>query len=150
MNKFMCIGNLGKDPERIQTSTGKAMAKFSVAVNESYTDKNTGDLMERTEWVNLTAFGPRAENILKYLHKGSKVFVEASLRNGSYPDKNFPEVTHYTVEFIVQNIEFLTPKSQSSDARSSVKVKKKAEQPAAAAKKVVGSDVDLDDDKIPF
>jgi single-strand DNA-binding protein len=75
LNKWLGIGRLGKDPEIRYLPDGKACANFSIACSDSYKDKS-GNKVEKTEWVSISAFGPLAEVIGNYLRKGSKVFIE--------------------------------------------------------------------------
>ena len=80
MNKLQLIGNLGKDPEKIPTKTGTTMVKLCVATTErGYTKKDGTKVDDRTDWHNITVFGKLAEICDKYLHKGSKIYIEGSL-----------------------------------------------------------------------
>jgi single-strand DNA-binding protein len=87
VNKAILIGNLGKDPELRYTSSGVAVATFSVATNEAWKDPD-GNLQERTQWHNLVAWRKLAEICGEYLKKGSKVYIEGKLQYRSYDDKN--------------------------------------------------------------
>ncbi len=85
-NKVQLIGNLGNDPEIKTMENGRKMARFSIATNEGY--KNSKDeWVDNTQWHNLTAWGPVAENIEKNLFKGTEVFIDGKLVNGHYLDK---------------------------------------------------------------
>lgn len=86
LNRVHLLGNLGADPELRMTGGGQAVLKLRLACSESYLDKG-GQRQERTEWVNVTVWGKRAEGLAKILTKGSRIFVEGSLRTSSY-DKN--------------------------------------------------------------
>ncbi|MBL8008088.1 MAG: single-stranded DNA-binding protein [Ignavibacteria bacterium] len=83
LNKVMLIGHLGKDPELSYTPSGVAVAKFSIATNESYKGDD-GNLVEKTEWHNITAWRKLAEICSTYLKKGSKVYLEGKLQTDSY------------------------------------------------------------------
>ena len=85
-NKVQLIGNLGNDPEIIALESGKKLAKFSIATNESYKNAQ-GEVVKNTEWHNVIAWGKTAEIIEKYLAKGSEVAVEGKLTTRSYEDK---------------------------------------------------------------
>lgn len=87
LNKVMLIGNLGADPEVRNTPNGLQVANFRVACTESWTDQS-GQRQERTEWVTVVAWKKLAEVAQKYLHKGSKVYVEGKLQTRSWEDKN--------------------------------------------------------------
>ena len=86
-NKVQLIGNLGMNPEIKTLESGKKLAKFSIATNESYKNAK-GEKIEDTQWHNLVAWGKTAEIIEKYLQKGNEVAVEGKLTNRSYDDKD--------------------------------------------------------------
>lgn len=88
VNKWIGIGNLGRDPETRYTASGEAICNFSIACTESWKDKQTGEKKEMTEWVRISAFGKLAEICSQYLKKGSQVYVEGSLRTRKYTDKD--------------------------------------------------------------
>ena len=104
VNKVMLIGNLGKDPELRFTPNGKALAKFSVATSEKWTDQQ-GQKQERTEWHNVVVWGKQAEACGQYLTKGRQVFVEGSIRSRSYDDKDGNN--KYMTEIIARDVRFL-------------------------------------------
>ena len=91
VNKWIGIGNLGRDPEMRYTATGEAMCNFSIACSESWKDKQTGEKKEVTEWVRISFFGKLAEICGQYLKKGSQVYVEGSLRTRKWTDKDGQE-----------------------------------------------------------
>ena len=80
----MLIGNVGKDPETRYAQNGSAITRFSVATSESWKDKASGEMQERTEWHNVVCFARLAEIAVEYLRKGSKVYIEGSLRTSSW------------------------------------------------------------------
>ena len=86
-NKVQLIGNLGSAPEVKTTESGKKLARFSVATNESYRNAN-GEKVTETTWHNLVAWGKVADIAEKYLNKGSEVAIEGKLINRSYTDKD--------------------------------------------------------------
>ncbi len=88
VNKWIGIGNLGRDPETRYTSSGEAICNFSIACTENWKDKQTGEKREMTEWVRISAFGKLAEICGQYLKKGSQVYVEGSLRTRKWTDKD--------------------------------------------------------------
>ena len=96
LNKVQIIGNLGKDPEVKYTQSGTAIANFSVATSNSFKDKS-GEWQERTEWINITAWAKLAEICEKYIHKGSKVYLEGRLETQSWDDKKSGEKKYKTV-----------------------------------------------------
>jgi len=81
LNKTYMIGHLGNDPERGFTTHNKEMTHFSLGLNETWKDKRTGERKQETTWVRIFCFGKLAENCAKYLTKGSKVYVEGSLKS---------------------------------------------------------------------
>jgi len=105
VNKVILIGNLGKDPEVKYTGSGMAVAKFTLATNERFKNKD-GNWEDRTEWHNLVAFQRTAEIVGEYLKKGRTVYVEGSLRTSSWEDKE----THqkkYRTEILVNDLVLL-------------------------------------------
>lgn len=104
LNKVMLIGNLGKDPEIRYSQQGTAMVSFSMATTERWTDKNTGDRQEKTEWHNIKVFGKQAEVCEKYLSKGSPVYIEGRLQTRTYEKDG---QTRYFTEIVVNNFQFL-------------------------------------------
>jgi single-strand DNA-binding protein len=84
INKVMLIGNLGRDPETRYAQSGSAVTRFSIATSESWKDKASGEMQERTEWHNIVCFARLAEIAGEYLRKGSKVYIEGSLRTSSW------------------------------------------------------------------
>lgn len=85
-NKVQLIGNLGNDPEIINLESGKMLAKFTIATNESYKN-NKGEKVTDTQWHNIVAWGKTAEIIEKYLTKGKEVAIEGKLTSRSYETK---------------------------------------------------------------
>lgn len=105
LNQSNFIGRLGKDPEIRYTQSGQAAASFSIAVGSKWKDKNTGQVKENTEWVNLVAFGKLAEIMGEYLRKGSQIFVTAKFRTRKWQDQSGAD--RYTSEFVVENMQML-------------------------------------------
>jgi single-strand DNA-binding protein len=98
INKAILVGNLGREPDIRFTSNGEAIANLAVATSESWKDKNTGEKIEKTEWHRVVVFGKLADVCQKYLHKGSKIFVEGKLQTRKW-DKN--GVDTYTTEVVL-------------------------------------------------
>jgi single-strand DNA-binding protein len=82
--KVMIIGNLGRDPEMRYTPTGKPVTQFSVAVNQSTKNQQTGEWIEETDWFRVSVFGDRAERAAEQLRKGNRVFVEGRFRTREF------------------------------------------------------------------
>jgi single-strand DNA-binding protein len=105
INKVILVGNLGKDPETRYMPNGKAVTNFSIATSESWTDKQSGDKQERTEWHNIVMFEKLAEVAAEYLRKGSQVYVEGSLRTRKWQDKEGKD--RYTTEIVARDMQML-------------------------------------------
>ena len=99
INKVILVGNLGQKPEVKYASNGNAIANLSVATSESWTDKNTGQKQEKTEWHRVSLFGKLAEIAGQYLDKGSKVYVEGKLQTRKWQDQSGAD--RYTTEVVV-------------------------------------------------
>ncbi|MCG8339620.1 MAG: single-stranded DNA-binding protein [Proteobacteria bacterium] len=84
LNKVQLIGHLGGDPESRITDNDVTITNFSIATNEQWTDKNTGEKISRTEWHRIVAFNKTADICAEFLNKGSLVYVEGKLKNRSY------------------------------------------------------------------
>jgi len=105
VNKVILIGNLGRDPELRYTKNGQAVTNFTLATNDSWTDKTSGERVERTEWHRIVAWGKTAELCAQYLAKGRTTYIEGRLQTREYEDKE--GVKKYTTEVIAQNVTFL-------------------------------------------
>ena len=105
VNKVILIGNLGKDPELRSTPSGTPVAKFTLATNDRYKDKE-GQWQDRTEWHNITAWARTAEIAGEYLKKGGKVYIEGSLRTHSWDDKTTGQ-KKYMTEVVVNDLVLL-------------------------------------------
>jgi single-strand DNA-binding protein len=112
LNKIILIGNLGRDPEMTYTPNGKAITKFTMAVNRRSRDRETGDRREETTWFNVVTWDQLAETCNNYLHKGSKVYIEGRMGSRKYTDKDGVERTVWDVT--AENMEMLDPKGASS------------------------------------
>jgi len=100
-NKVQLIGNLGNDPEIITTESGKKLAKFRIATNESYKDSK-GERVTDTQWHNVIAWGKIAEIIESYVTKGKEVAIEGKLINRSWEDKEGNK--RYTTEVVCNEL----------------------------------------------
>jgi len=106
MNKVILIGRLGRDPELSYTPNGQARAKFSLATDEGYRDKQTGQKVERTEWHNIVAWRNTAEFVGNYLTKGRLVMVEGKLQTRKWQDQNTGQ-DRYMTEVVADNVQGL-------------------------------------------
>jgi single-strand DNA-binding protein len=105
INKVILVGNLGKDPDTRYMPSGKAVTNFSIATSESWTDKQSGDKQERTEWHNIVLFDKLGEIAAEYLRKGSQVYIEGSLRTRKWQDKEGKD--RYTTEIVGRDMQML-------------------------------------------
>lgn len=112
VNKAILIGNLGNDPEVRYTPSGVAVATVSLATSETWRDKQSGELQDRTEWHRVVFFNRLAEIVGEYLHKGSKIYVEGPLRTKKWQDKN--GIERYTTEIIANEMHMLDSKSANN------------------------------------
>ena len=135
VNKFIGIGNLGKDPEMRFMPDGKAVTNFSIAISEKYKDKS-GEQKEVTEWVNVVFFGKLAEICGEWVKKGQSVYVEGKLKTEKYSKDG---IDRYTTKVVGEKMQML-------GSRGDVKPSGTTTRQAEPAK--VGFD-DMEDD-IPF
>ncbi len=102
VNKVILIGNLGRDPEVRTTQDGKAIVHISVATSETWRDRTSGERRERTEWHRVVIFNDHLGDVAqKYLHKGSKVYIEGQLQTRKWTDQSGQE--RYSTEVVLQN-----------------------------------------------
>lgn len=138
VNKVILVGNLGRDPEIRAAQDGSKVASFSVATSETWKDRVSGEKKDRTEWHRIVVFNPNLCDICeKYLHKGSKVYLEGQLQTRKWQDQSGAE--RYTTEVILGRfrgeLALLDAKGSSEDG-AAVMDDKSAEAPI--------------DDDIPF
>ncbi|WP_367607916.1 single-stranded DNA-binding protein [Legionella sp. W05-934-2] len=105
INKVILIGNLGSDPEVRYMPSGAPVATLSIATSESWKDKQTGERQERTEWHRVSCFNRLGEIAGEYLRKGSKVYIEGSLRTRKWQDQQGQD--RYTTEIIANDLQML-------------------------------------------
>ena len=100
VNKVILVGNLGRDPETRQTQDGRPVVNFTLATNETWKDRQTGERRERVEWHRVVIFNERlAEVAQNYLRKGSKVYLEGQLQTRKWTDQSGQE--RYTTEVVL-------------------------------------------------
>jgi len=113
LNRWTGIGRLGRDPETRATPSGQSVCNFSIACQDDYKDQS-GNKVEKTEWVNVAMWGKPAEIFGQYAKKGSKVFIEGKLSTRKYQDKNGQD--QYRTEVNASGFEFLDGKPESQSA----------------------------------
>lgn len=150
INKVILIGNLGRDPRTRFTQSGTAIADFSVATSEGWLDRQTNERQERTEWHNVVCFARLAEIAGEYLHKGSKVYVEGSLRTSSWEQDG---QTRYKTEVVARELQMLDSRGAGGDGYRPGPPPPGGEAPLPSRGSeptvVDGADDDMEDD-IPF
>lgn len=99
INRVILVGNLGNDPDVRATASGSVVASLSVATSESWTDKNTGQRQNKTEWHRVVMFGKTAEIAQQYLRKGSKVYIEGKLQTRKWTNQQGQE--QHSTEIVV-------------------------------------------------
>ena len=105
INKVIIVGNLGQDPETRYMPSGSAVTNFTVATNESWKDKQTGEQKDRTEWHRVAMFNRLAEIAAEYLRKGSQVYIEGKLRTRKWQGQDGND--RYTTEIIADEMQML-------------------------------------------
>ncbi len=114
VNKAIVLGNLGKDPEVRYTQSGQAVANFTLATNEQWTDKQ-GQRQDRTEWHRIVAWGKTAELCGEYLSKGRQVYIEGRLQTREWTDKENKK--NYTTEIVADRVVFLSDPSRAGQGQ---------------------------------
>lgn len=141
MNKVFLIGNLTRDPELSETPNGIALCRFSIAVNRNY---SSSDGERQTDFFNITVWRTQAENCGRYLRKGSKVAIVASLQNRSYEDKDGNKRS--VIDIVANEVEFLSSKA-SGDAQEEEMARPMATRQGGKKPEL---EVMADDDQLPF
>ena len=143
INKVILVGTVGKDPEMNYMPSGDAIANISVATNDSWKDKNTGEKKEITEWHRVVFFRQLADIVGKYLRKGQQVYIEGSLKTRSW-EKDGQK--HYATEIVASDMQMLGSKGDGERTEQSASAPKPAPPKPAPAPQ---SFEDFDDD-LPF
>ena len=155
INKVILVGNLGADPDTRYMPSGKAVTNIRVATSESWKDKQTGDMQERTEWHSIVMYDKLGEIAAEYLRKGSQVYIEGKIRTRKWQDKEGKD--RYTTEVIADQMQMLGGRggggaaSEPREPRSSSRPAPATEDRSAApvADEGGGGGGEFDDD-IPF
>lgn len=153
VNKVILVGNCGQDPEtRVIPSTGASVTNLSVATSESWKDKVTGDQQERTEWHRVVFFNRLAEIAGEYVRKGSKLYIEGSLRTRKWQGQDGQD--RYTTEIVGNEMQMLdsrgsSPSGEFSESNNQVKNNEFSNQSSSESSSGSQS-LDAFDDDIPF
>ena len=132
INKVMLVGNVGIDPEVRTTESGVKVARLRLATSERYTDKQSGEKKELTEWHTITLWRGLADIVDRYVHKGSQLYIEGRLRTREWVDKD--NVKRYTTEILADNMQLLGSRGDSQGVAapaSSTPAQPAYQQPAA-------------------
>lgn len=156
VNKVILIGHLGRDPEVRYMPSGNAVANVTLATNETWKDRQTGENQERTEWHTVVFFGKLAEIAGEYLRKGRQIYIEGSLRTRKWQDKNGQD--RYTTEIIANDMQMLGSRGETSanfeprepsEPRPAQTPAPSSHKPAEQPSQGTALDNEFDDD-IPF
>lgn len=152
INKVILIGNLGADPEARYMPSGSAVTNITIATSSGWRDKESGEQQERTEWHRVVLFNRLGEVAAEYLKKGSKVYIEGSLRTRKWQDKNGQD--RYTTEIVANEMQMLDSKGGSapgsSASSSSSPFDDTTFSPESNQNTAPSSGPDTFDDDIPF
>lgn len=151
VNKVILIGALGNDPDMKYAANGNAIANISVATNEQWKDKATGQKQEKTEWHRVVAFGRLAEIIGEYLKKGSQVYIEGKLQTRKWQDNSGND--RYTTEIVANEMQMLGAKGDSVSSQQQPQQQnsqQSATQGGGGGKQSPAGNFDDFDDDIPF
>ena len=144
VNKVILVGVLGKDPETKTFANGGSLTQFSIATSETWTDKNTGERKEQTEWHNIVLQNKLGEIAQQYLRKGSKVYIEGSLNTRKWTDQNGQD--RYTTQIKGQQMQMLDSANGNNQQQAQPQQQPK---PTYAKNTQQTQVVELDDD-LPF
>jgi len=152
INKAIIVGTLGQDPEVKYTASGSAVVNVSVATNESWKDKQTGEQVEKTEWHRIVMFNKLAEIAAQYLKKGSQAYFEGKIQTRKWQDQSGND--RYSTEIVANDMQMLGGRSQG--AGNSVPFEPSSQQPRQQQKPAANTNAPdtapIDDgfDDIPF
>ena len=148
VNKVILVGNLGQKPEMRYTATQSAVANISIATTESWKDKESGEMRDKTEWHKVVYFGKLAEIVEKYLDKGSSVYIEGKLQTRKWQDKSGAD--RWTTEIVGNELTMLGARSSGSDSSMGSNSQMGSSQSESPFPKDDDSGTGLTDDDIPF
>ena len=149
VNKVILVGTLGRDPETKTFPNGGSLTQFSIATSESWTDKNTGERKEHTEWHRIVASNRLGEIAQQYLKKGSKVYIEGKLKTRQWTDQNGQE--RYTTEISANELQMLDSKGDSNyQQNQSQNTQQGYAQPKPQAQPTAGGGTSDLEDNLPF
>lgn len=161
INKVILVGNIGTDPEVRHMPNGNAVATLSLATSESWKDKTTGEKQEKTEWHRVVLFNRLGEIAGEYVRKGSKVYIEGSIRTRKWQDQQ--GVEKYTTEIVASDMQLLDSKGSTGgaafgapsyddipEAQSSYAPKQQSSSPKQQTNHATHDAFEALDDDVPF
>ena len=147
INKVILVGNLGQDPETRYTANNSAVTNIAVATSDTWTDKQTGQKQDRTEWHRVVFFNKLAEIAGNYLRKGSKVYIEGALRTRKWQDQQGQD--RYITEIVANEMQMLDSRNDSAPPAAPPQQNPAPQQQQPALPSYAPSD-DYPEDDIPF
>jgi single-strand DNA-binding protein len=148
VNKAIIIGTLGRDPEVKYTAGGSAIVNVSVATNETWKDRNTGENQERTEWHRIVIFGKLAEIAAQYLKKGSQVYFEGRIQTRKWQGQDGQD--RYTTEIVANEMQMLGGRGDSAGGSADFGRPQQSSAPSSPSPSSHSSAPDDGFDDIPF
>ncbi|BAG83594.1 MAG: single-stranded DNA-binding protein [Candidatus Azobacteroides pseudotrichonymphae] len=150
VNKVILVGNVGKDPETRYFDDGRGVANFSLATNEKgYTTANGIQIPDRTEWHNVVVWRKGLVGIVeKYVHKGSKIYIEGKIRTRSYDDGQ--GVKRYITEIYVDNIELLERIDRKLDGENKSPFLESSIEINPTQENIINPSIEQEEDDLPF
>ncbi len=148
VNKVILVGNLGRDAELRYTPGGAAVANFSIATTETWTDKNSGERRDQTEWHRVVLWGKPAETLNDYLKKGRQIYVEGRLQTRQWDDRDGNKRS--TTEVRSDRIVLLGGRRDDAAGGRRGSYEEQVSSPAPATEPAGGGGADLTEDDIPF
>ena len=151
VNKVIIIGNLGTHPESRYLPSGGAVTNISIATTETWKNRDTGKQEERTEWHRVVFFNRLAEIAKEYLKKGSKIYIEGSLRTRKWQDRNGND--RYTTEIVANVMQMLDSRQNENnflEEENEVFDNQKSFMSSESSTNENNDSIDFDSDDIPF
>lgn len=149
INKAIIVGNVGSDPEQKTTKSGTSCVTLSIATSESWKDKQSGQMNEKTEWHRIVFYGKLAEIVMQYVKKGSKVYIEGKIRTNEYVDAN--SIKRYSTGIVANEMQMLDGRSESNSYAVNHQGNNAMQQaPIAQNPQPQATGFDDFDDDIPF
>lgn len=146
MNKVILTGRLTADPELRQTQSGISSCRFTVAVSRQYADKQTGE--RQADFIQCIAWRQTAEFVNKYFRKGKMIAVEGQLRNNNYQDRQHPDIMHYTLDMLVEKVEFCGDSNKSGQTAAPAQAN--AANSTAQAAVQAAQNAGIPTDQVPY